>query len=173
MPPAVYAFDNRIEIVSYGDLPYKLTKEGFFQGKSVPVNERLFRIFIACDHSEQSGHGVPEIVKSYGKEAFSFSDGMITVTLPFNFEPDIVTIRKEREKEQTRLTDNQIKVLNFIAKNNQASLQEVADNCSLSLGGVKKIVAKLQEIGLLTRKGTKRNYIWSANVIGNFNKKSK
>lgn len=109
--PSVYIFDDRIEIVSYGDLPFKLTKEGFFQGKSVPVNKRLFRIFIAADHCEQSGHGVSEIVKNYGREAFSFDDGMISVTLPFNFEPDIVCIRKEREKKlmQKEITDKQKK----------------------------------------------------------------
>ena len=162
LPPSIYVYDDRIEVVSYGGLPYKLSKEGFFTGRSVPVNERLFRIFITCDFSEQSGHGIPEIVKNYGREAFSFEDGMVIVTLPFNFEPEIVTIRKEKEKrqEKTRLTDNQIQVLRYLKNHRKAHLQEVADECNLSLGGVKKIVLKLQELEVLVRNGTKQNPEW-------------
>lgn len=164
VPPSIYIYDDRIEIVSYGELPFKLTKEGFFQGKSIPVNERLFRIFIVCGHSEQSGHGIPEIVEKYGREAFSFDDGMITVTLPFNFEPDIVRIRKESEKEQAKmvLTENQKKVLEYLKQHRYAHYQNVADACEISLSGAKKIVTKLKEDGYLTRGGTKRNPEWIA-----------
>ena len=162
LPPSIYIYDDRIEVVSYGGLPYKLSKEGFFAGRSVPVNERLFRIFIACDFSEQSGHGIPEIVRNYGREAFCFDDGMLIVTLPFNYEPDIVAVRKEKEKKQERLrlTDNQYKVLDYLKNNRKAHLQEVADECNLSLGGVKKIVSKLQDADLLSRSGTKQNPEW-------------
>lgn len=162
LPPSIYVYDDRIEIVSYGGLPYELSMEGFYTGRSVPVNERLFRIFIACDFSEQSGHGIPEIVKNYGRDAFSFDDGMIIVTLPFSFEPDIVSIRKEKEKKQEtlRLTDNQSKVLKYLESHRYDHLQEVATACDLSLGGVKKIVTKLQEAELITRGGTKKNPEW-------------
>ncbi len=88
IPPAIYLYDDRIEIVSYGGLPYGLSEEGFYAGTSKPVNLRLFNIFITCDFSEQSGHGIPQIVKAYGKEAFSFRDGMLIVTIPFGYEPD-------------------------------------------------------------------------------------
>ena len=37
-----------------------------------------------------------------------------------------------------------------------SNLQEVADATGLSLGGVKKICSKLQEHGLLERKGSKK-----------------
>lgn len=162
LPPSVYVYDDRIEIVSYGGLPYDLSMEGFYSGRSIPVNERLFRTFIACDYSEQSGHGVPEIVRSCGRDAFSFADGMVVVTLPFNFEPDIVAVRKTNEKKQEtlRLTDNQSKVLEYLRKHRHAHLQEVSEACGLSLGGVKKIVGKLQEAELVTREGAKKNPEW-------------
>ena len=41
-----------------------------------------------------------------------------------------------------------------------ATLQEAASGCELSLGGVKKICLKLQEIGLLEREGSKRDGQW-------------
>jgi len=70
-----------MEIVSYGGLPYTLTIDGFFKGTSVPVNTSLLTIFIAAGYAEQRGHGVPTIVSRYGKDVFSFADGMVTVTI--------------------------------------------------------------------------------------------
>ena len=160
IPPSVYLYDDRMEIVSYGGLPYDLTEEGFYSGHSIPVNDRLFRIFIACNHSEQSGHGVPEIVRNYGKKAFSFENGMLTVTIPFNYEPEIVTIRKAGEKAAKRITKNQRNVMLYLQEHRTAYLQEVADACGLSIGGVKKIVAKLQADGFIEREGTRKNPQW-------------
>ena len=160
IPPAVYIYDDRIEVVSYGGLPYGLSEEGFFAGISRPVNNRLFNIFITCGFSEQSGHGIPQIVRAYGKDAFSFRDGLLIVTLPFGFEPDHVTARKTKKAVLDTLTENQKAVVRYLSDHPYASLQETADACQLSLGGVKKIVGKLQEMKLLERKGPKFNTTW-------------
>ncbi len=32
---------------------------------------------------EHSGHGVPIVVREYGEKAYTFSENMITVTIPF------------------------------------------------------------------------------------------
>jgi len=45
IPPAVYIYDDRIEIVSNGGLPKALNKEDFFKGVSKPVNNALLNIF--------------------------------------------------------------------------------------------------------------------------------
>ena len=160
VPPSVYIFDDRMEIVSYGGLPFGLSEEGFYAGTSKPVNNRLFTIFITGDFSEQSGHGIPQIVKHYGKEAFAFRDGMVTVTLPFGYEPDYVKTRLMQEATRNALSVNQKQVLYFLKQNQRATLQEVADACEMSLGGVKKIVAKLQELDLLERKGARNASQW-------------
>ena len=160
IPPAIYLYDDRIEIVSYGGLPYGLSQEGFFAGISKPVNHRLFQIFITCLFSEQSGHGIPLIVKTYGKESFSFRDGLMVVTLPFGYVPDYVKARQMKETARNLLTLHQQKLLTFFSDHPTASLQEAAEVCSLSLGGVKKITGKLQELGLLERKGAKNRSTW-------------
>ena len=100
-------FDDRIEIVSYGGLPYTLTKEGFFNGTSVPVNKGLLLVFIAAGYAEQSGHGVPTIVNKYGRDVFSFDDGMIKVTIPLAFDRNDVVARKNAIKQKNGLTKNQ------------------------------------------------------------------
>lgn len=160
IPPSIYLFDDRIEIDSYGGLPYGLSQEGFYMGTSMPVNKGLLSIFISSGFAEQSGHGVPIIVSSYGKEAFSFDNEMIRVKLTFRFEPEYVTVRKMKEKMQLTLTDNQQKVFEYLANNPRSNLQNVADDLALSIGGVKKIVAKLQEEELIHREGTRRAGIW-------------
>ena len=63
--PAVYIYDDRIEIVSNGGLPSALTKEDFFAGISKPINKKLLKVFSDLDYIDQTGHGIPLIVKNY------------------------------------------------------------------------------------------------------------
>lgn len=160
IPPSVYMYDDRIEVVSYGTLPFALTKEGFFNGTSVPVNKSLLMVFMAAKFAEQSGHGIPTIVEKYGREAFSFDDGTVKVTIPLAFDRQDVLIRNGRILEENGLTPKQKKVYDVLAENGNLSLEEVAEMTSLSLSGVKKICSKLQKYGVLERKGSKRNGAW-------------
>ena len=158
--PSVYLFDDRIEIVSYGGLPFALSKEGFYQGTSMPVNKSLLTVFVVAKYAEQSGHDVPTIVEKYGRDVFSFDDGMLKVTLPLAFERPEVAIRKGIILQKKGLTVNQKKVYDTLAADGSLSLQDVADQTGLSLAGIKKICSRLQEYGILERKGSKRKGIW-------------
>ena len=158
--PSVYLFDDRIEIVSYGGLPFSLSREGFFNGTSVPVNKSLLLIFIASKYAEQTGHGVPTIVEKYGREVFSFDDGMVKVSIPLAYDREEVVERKKLVSLNKKLTKNQKKILSFLKNNPKATLQEVASGSELSLSGVKKICSKLCEIGALERKGAKKDGRW-------------
>ena len=82
--PMFTAYKDRIEITSIGTLPPSQTKDGFFRGRSIPVNKKLSEILVQLHISEKSGRGVPRIVSEYGKDAFDFSDNSIAVTIPFN-----------------------------------------------------------------------------------------
>ena len=158
--PSVYMYDDRIEVVSYGGLPYSLSIEGFFFGTGISVNKSLLTIFMVAKYAEQSGHGVPTIVEKYGCRAFSFDNGMIKVTIPLAFEREEIINRTNKENVKNNLTDNQKYVYEFMSSNIVGNLQEVADAPGLSLGGVKKICSKHKEYGLLERKGSKRDGIW-------------
>ena len=70
----LYVYRDRLEIESFGGIPKTLTQEQFLRGKSEPVNKQLFDIFRACNFAEESGHGVPSVVKVYGEDAYVFSD---------------------------------------------------------------------------------------------------
>ena len=81
--PMFTAYEDRIEIVSLGTLPPNQTKEGFFGGVSIPVNQKLSEILLQLHISEKSGRGVPRITAAYGEEAFQFKENAISVTIPF------------------------------------------------------------------------------------------
>lgn len=82
--PMITVYSDRIEILSRGTLAPKQTIEGFFLGRSIPVNRKLSEIFIQLHISEKSGRGVPIIVETYGRKAFAFEKNAIVVTIPFN-----------------------------------------------------------------------------------------
>lgn len=84
LPPAVYWFNDRLEIMSYGGIPKGLTKEGFLSSEIQPVNAELMKIDLQYHIVNQSGHGVPIIVREYGEKAYTFSENSITVTIPFD-----------------------------------------------------------------------------------------
>ena len=79
-------FSDSVEIISNGSIPYTQTTEEFFNGRSMPINESLMRLFIAAGISEHIGHGVPVIVKEYGRDAFEITGGTVKVTLKYRFE---------------------------------------------------------------------------------------
>ena len=158
--PSVYLFDDRIEIASYGGLPFSLSKEGFYNGIRVPVNKSLLTIFVAAKYAEQSGHGIPTIVEKYGKDVFSFDNGMLIVTIPLAFDRPEVEKRKTLLLNKKGLTINQKKVYDALANDGSISLQDVARQTGISIAGVKKISIKLQEYGILNREGSKRDGKW-------------
>ena len=158
--PSIYMFDDRVEIVSYGGLPFSLSKEGFYSGTSVPVNKSLLTVFMAAGYVEQSGHGIPTIVDKYGKDVFSFDDGCLKVTIPLSFERADVLQRKEMLLRKNGLTLNQKAVYETLDNDGRLSLNDVATMTGLSPSGVKKICDKLQKGGLLRRKGSKKDGVW-------------
>ena len=69
--PVVEVYDDRIEIVSSGGLPVGLSKGEFFEGRSLPRNKELMRVFSDLELCEQLGSGTRKILKHYSKEVFN------------------------------------------------------------------------------------------------------
>lgn len=159
IPPIVFIYDDRLEILSNGGLPYGLSCKEFFCGKSFPVNRELYVIFKSTTLANES-NGISTIVSKYTKDAFSIGSGLIKVTLNFNFERDDVVARKHKEKAIYKLTIKQKKILELLKGNGELTQKELSDKTSVSLAGVKKIMQKLQELNLISRRGAKKNGRW-------------
>jgi ATP-dependent DNA helicase RecG len=115
VPPSIFIYDDRLEIVSYGSLPFDLSLDEFFSGTSKPVNRALMVVFQDADLVEQSGHGIPHVVKNYGREAFTLGGDMVKVTIPFGYVPDSVLARKVREQNTAELSQNQAALLKYLS----------------------------------------------------------
>ena len=82
--PLISLFEDRLEIISHGGLPFGQTKEQFIQGVSVPRNTALMHVFHDLEITEHTGHGVPKILEVYGEEVFQITDNYINVVIPYN-----------------------------------------------------------------------------------------
>ncbi len=158
-PPAVYMFEDRIEVISVGGLPDGLTLEEFYEGKSKPVNLELQQIMVQLDYIEQTGHGVPLIVSKYGKEVFDITENFITVTIPLNKE------NNDLEKWKKELIDSKDEeILKLMKENSSIIVSEISRQVDLGTTTVTKRIRHLKEEGLVERKGSKKKGQWVVNT---------
>ena len=86
VPPVVEIFSNRLVITSYGGLIEGLSTEEFFNGRSMPRNRELMRVFRDLDLVEQLGSGMNRILRSYSRSVFNLSENFLEVVFPFEEE---------------------------------------------------------------------------------------
>ncbi|MBQ6473833.1 MAG: putative DNA binding domain-containing protein [Victivallales bacterium] len=154
VPPVIYIFSDRLEVVSTGGLPPDFTSEEFFAGVSRPINLPLQKIMGQLGMVEQTGHGVPKIVGVYGREAFELADNHITVRLPFAFEPAMARMGTDG------LTKSQAAVLKAMRENPLYKLEELAAMVGLGKARVSQVIAELKSLGRLERVGGKKGGYW-------------
>lgn len=157
-PPAVYMFDDRIEIISVGGLPDGLTLEEFYEGKSKPVNLELQQIMVQLDYIEQTGHGVPLIVSRYGKEVFDITENFITVTIPLNNKKKTATDLPKAENQPVDSYDK--KILRLMKYNAGINVKEISRQTGLGTTTITKRIRQLKEAGMIIRTGSKKKGEW-------------
>ena len=162
--PGIYIYNNRLEIESFGGIPSVLTKEQFLRGKSEPVNKQLFDIFRACNFAEESGHGVPSVVKAYGEEAYIFSEYFIDVVIPFNKEGFNETSRKTTKKQPENIKEEIIKILK---NNGKISRKDLSIILNKTEGSIRHHLNKLQEEKIIKHYGPDKGGHWE--VLSNEN----
>ncbi len=154
VPPAIYIFDNRIEIISTGGLPFDYSKENFYKGVSNPVNPSLQRIMLQLGLVEQTGHGNLTIINKYGKEAFQLDDNYINVTIPFAFTPSMANY------SESALLPNQIKVYNAIKTHPTMTIKDLSTLLNLGTTQIGTIIKELKSLDKIERIGSNKNGYW-------------
>lgn len=160
--PAITIYSNRIEILSRGRLAKGQSIEGFYAGKSVPVNKKLADIFLQLHISERTGRGVPRIVESYGEHVFDFSSNDITVTIPFNRINILERGDKRGNKrgDKKPLNENQKKVLKAIIDNPSITKPQIASRLSIGKSTVDRSLEVLKNNNLIERVGSNKTGYW-------------
>ena len=153
--PMISVYSNRIEILSRGTLPKGQTKEGFFSGESIPVNEKLSEIFLQLHLSEKSGRGVPKIVEQYGRDVFEFRENSIVVKIPFNW------INKVGNKVGNKpLSKNRQLILKEMRNNPNITKQQLSFMLGISTTAIDKNINYLKCHNFIVRVGENKNGFW-------------
>ncbi len=158
IPPAVYIYDDRIEIISNGGLPSALTEEDFFAGISKPINKKLLKVFGDLDYIDQTGHGIPLIVKKYGKNAFYISEHTVIVTIPLNKK---LLDNIKDENIFVDLSEAENKILSLIKNNNEYKTSDLIRLTNYSESYINKILRLLKEKEYIKRVGANKNGHWN------------
>ena len=96
--PVVEIFSDRLTITSYGGLIEGLSEEEFFNGRSMPRNRELMRIFKDLDLVEHLGSGMHRILKVYSRNIFKLSEHFFEVV--FSFEEEYLKQVVEQDTAQ-------------------------------------------------------------------------
>ncbi len=166
--PLISFFEDRLEIISHGGLPFKQTKEQFFRGISIPRNTALMRVFQDLEIAEHTGHGVPTIIDYYGEKVFDINNNYINVVIPFNQE----VINNHKSDINGNLNGNISGTLNDTLNNNEQNIlkqlllnpRTTIDEASILLNIPKRTISRyfktLQEKGYIERIGSKKTGLW-------------
>lgn len=160
-PPAVYVFDDRIEIISIGGLPDGLSLDEFYEGKSKPVNLELQQIMVQLDYIEQTGHGVPLIISKYGREVFDITENFITVTIPLK-KSRIEKINVQTVKKQV-FDKYDEKILRLMKEDSSIKVSEISKKIGIGTTTITKRIRRLREQGIIERIGSKKDGKWMVN----------
>lgn len=159
--PMISVFSDRIEILSRGTLAPAQTMEGFFLGESIPVNEKLSEIFLQLHISEKSGRGVPKITEMYGKDAFSFRENSIVVTIPFEKINRIGNKVGKKVGDKKPLNSRRQKIISEMRDNPNITIAELHNILGVSETPVENNISFLRENGYRERVGSKKAGYWN------------
>ena len=167
VPPAIYGFDDRVEIISYGLLKDGMTKDEFFMGISNPVNEEFAKIFMQLHYMEQSGKGVPTVVAKYGKEVYHFGTSFIQCILPYNI------IDKQKQERllgrndlngtingTIKLSETATIVYELMKKDVKVTKSQLSQKAGKSIRTISRAIDELKNNGLLLGRTSNKNGEW-------------
>ena len=160
--PMITVFSNRIEILSRGPLAPGQTRQGFYQGESIPVNQKLSDLFLQLHISERSGRGVPKITEVYGENAFEFRENSIVVSLPYNrIDGDMVDNPVDNVVDNSNdLNKTQQKILMEIRNNPNVTQPQLAILVGIGKTAVQNNIVVLKRKGLIERVGSNKSGYW-------------
>ncbi len=158
--PMISVFSDRIEILSRGTLAPAQTMEGFFLGESIPVNEKLSEIFLQLHISEKSGRGVPKITEMYGKDAFSFRENSIVVTIPFERINKVGNKVGKKVVDKRPLNSRRQKIISEMRDNPNITTAELHNILGVSETAVEKNISFLRDNSYIERVGSKKAGYW-------------
>lgn len=101
------------------------------------------KIFSDLDYIDQTGHGIPLIIKNYGKNAFYISDHTIIVTIPLN--KTLLEDSNNTKIIYNDLNESEGKIFNLIKQNVSYRNKDLMEITNYSSSYINKIICSLKE----------------------------
>lgn len=174
--PMITVYSNRIEILLRGTLDPRQTKEGFYMGESIPVNQKLSDIFLQLHISERSGRGVPKIIDIYGKDVFDFRENSIAVNIPFdwvnnmgnnlsnnmadNSSDKIVDELGDKPRDIATLNTRRKNIIDEMKNNPNVTQAQLTKILGVALTTIENNIRFLRENGYIERVGSNKTGYW-------------
>lgn len=152
-----------MEIISPGALAGGLTEDDIRSGKTYQRNPYMAIFATNALYYKGIGSGIVRILAEYPDIQLDNDDSAkeFKVTIWRTIQKNKITIQKGKPTIQKNLAPSQAKVLKFFSENPHATIEDAVESIKeLSLGGIKFIIGKLQQEGLLKRVGGRKHGKW-------------
>lgn len=145
-------------ITSFGGLPAGLSESDFGK-RSVPRNPIITDLLQRASYIEKVGTGIKRIkdsVEALGKGTveFKYSEHWFDVIFSRQLENKV---QNKVRKVQNKVQDG---ILTIISNTPRVSINEMAEQLSLSVRTIKTNIAQLKENGFIERLGSKKTGQW-------------
>ena len=157
--PQISLFSDRMEILSHGGLPSGMSTEDFYEGISHPRNSTLMRVFLNMGLTEQTGHGVPTIIKKYGKEAFEITDNYIKCRIPY--DEKVLEMSKRNVGINVGINKTEKAVIGILISDPKKTAEEMAVEVGVTKRTIERALVNLKKKGLIERIGSNKSGNWS------------
>lgn len=135
-----------------------MSTEDFYEGISHPRNSTLMRIFLNMGLTEHTGHGVPTIIKKYGKEVFEITDNYIKCRIPY--DEKVLEMSRKNVGLNVGLNKTEKAVLGHLIENAGMTADMIAAEVGVTKRTIERTFVSLQQKGKIERVGSKRDGRW-------------
>ena len=122
----------------------------FFKGIITPRNKELMSVLSDLEYVEQTGYGVPEVLKHYDKNIFDIEENYINVSIPYDAEVmasiHVTDVGAEHDTENDIENDTEKTIISAIKSNPYVSQEALAKLCNKSRITISRIIKKSNKI---------------------------
>ena len=161
--PAIYLYDDHLEVFSNGNPLKNVSLEEFLRGKSVPINDDLMRLAIKLRITDQTGKGNRDIVRVYGKKVFEISKNLLSVNIPYNplaMEEKESTPATQKTTQKTTQKSTQEQIVELVEENPFITRKMLASLLNITEDGIKYHLAALKKKEIIKRIGGDKGGYW-------------
>ena len=145
-------------------MPDGETKEMFFKGISTPRNKELMRVLSDLKYVEQTGYGVPEVLKHYDKNVFDIEENYINVSIPYDPEVmasmHVTDAGAENGAENGADNNLEEKIIRELKTNSKITRKELSSKLQIGTTSVYRILNRLKEKKKIRRVGPDKGGHW-------------